>query len=93
MKNTRFEMKTPEALLARVDDWRRQQPDLPNRSEAIRRLIEAGLSVAGKSGPSGGSGGKGKTETPPKSPSRAKTRPPRSAAPEQSSSNARAHEN
>jgi metal-responsive CopG/Arc/MetJ family transcriptional regulator len=65
MKNTRFEMKTPEALLARVDDWRRQQPDLPNRSEAIRRLIEAGLS-------NGGGVGQGKTDMPAKPLSRAR---------------------
>lgn len=29
-----------------VDDWRRQHPDLPSRSEAIRRLIELGLDAA-----------------------------------------------
>jgi hypothetical protein len=26
-----------------INDWRRQQPDLPNISEAIRRLVELGL--------------------------------------------------
>jgi metal-responsive CopG/Arc/MetJ family transcriptional regulator len=45
MKTARFEMKVPEDLLARVDDWRRHDPDLPNRSEAMRRLIEAGLTA------------------------------------------------
>jgi hypothetical protein len=35
---TRFQ---PE-LLKRLDDWRRDQPDIPNRSEAIRRLVEKG---------------------------------------------------
>jgi len=29
--------------LATIDDWRRQQPDLPSRAEAIRRLVELGL--------------------------------------------------
>jgi metal-responsive CopG/Arc/MetJ family transcriptional regulator len=29
-----------------IDEWRRRQPDLPSRSEAIRRLIEAGLNAA-----------------------------------------------
>jgi len=29
--------------LAAIDDWRRSQPDLPSRSEAIRRLVELGL--------------------------------------------------
>ena len=28
---------------AAITEWRRKQPDLPNRSEAIRRLIEQGL--------------------------------------------------
>ena len=31
--------------LRQVDEWRREQPDLPSRSEAIRRLIEAGKSA------------------------------------------------
>ena len=26
-----------------LDDWRRKQTDLPNRPEAIRRLVELGL--------------------------------------------------
>jgi hypothetical protein len=26
-----------------IDDWRREQPDLPGRPEAIRRLVEIGL--------------------------------------------------
>jgi Arc/MetJ-type ribon-helix-helix transcriptional regulator len=30
-------------LDARIAEWRREQPDLPNRSEAIRRLVEIGL--------------------------------------------------
>jgi hypothetical protein len=30
-------------MLATIDKWRRRQPDLPDRSEAIRRLIELGL--------------------------------------------------
>jgi hypothetical protein len=28
-----------------IDAWRRRQPDLPSRSEAIRRLVELGLKV------------------------------------------------
>jgi hypothetical protein len=27
----------------KIDDWRRREPDLPNLSEAIRRLVEMGL--------------------------------------------------
>jgi hypothetical protein len=26
-----------------LDNWRREQPDLPGRPEAIRRLVEIGL--------------------------------------------------
>ena len=29
-----------------LDDWRGRQEDTPSRSEAIRRLVEAGLSAA-----------------------------------------------
>jgi hypothetical protein len=29
-----------------ISAWRREQPDLPNRSEAIRRLIQIGLRTA-----------------------------------------------
>jgi metal-responsive CopG/Arc/MetJ family transcriptional regulator len=34
---------TPSELLDRVDDYRRMLPGLPNRSIAIRKLIELGL--------------------------------------------------
>lgn len=39
MVSTRLQ---PE-FLKRLDDWRRQQPDLPSRPEALRRLAEKGL--------------------------------------------------
>lgn len=39
----RFEMRLTKALIEQIDEWRRQQPDLPPRAEAIRRLIELGL--------------------------------------------------
>lgn len=29
--------------LRAIDDWRRKQPTIPSRSEAIRRLVAAGL--------------------------------------------------
>ncbi|WIA56561.1 hypothetical protein N6H05_01665 [Sphingobium sp. WTD-1] len=41
--SARFEMRAPKSWLARVDDWRRQQPELPPRAEAIRRLVDKGL--------------------------------------------------
>jgi metal-responsive CopG/Arc/MetJ family transcriptional regulator len=37
---------TPSELLERIDHYRRHLPDLPNRSEAIRKLIEMGLEAA-----------------------------------------------
>jgi hypothetical protein len=47
-KTERFEMRVPESFLRVVDDWRRKQPDLPSRAEAIRRLVELGLKAKGK---------------------------------------------
>ena len=40
-----FQMRTSEEFLARLDAWRRNQPDLPGRSEAIRRLVDAALTA------------------------------------------------
>jgi hypothetical protein len=36
-------MMMPEALLRAVEDWAARQPSKPNKSEAIRRLIEMAL--------------------------------------------------
>jgi hypothetical protein len=32
-------------MMRGIDEWRRQQPDLPNRAEAIRRMIDASLAT------------------------------------------------
>lgn len=46
LKNdTPFQMRTSEDWLRKIDDWRRKQPDLPSRAEAIRRLVEKGLAA------------------------------------------------
>lgn len=45
-KTERFEMRMDEELLTRLDKWRAQQPDVPNRTEAVRRLLEASLANA-----------------------------------------------
>jgi hypothetical protein len=37
-----------EPSLTAIDDWRRLQPDLPARGEAIRRLVELGLKAKEK---------------------------------------------
>lgn len=39
---------TPADLLERIDAYRRHHSGLPNRSEAIRELIEMGLQAAEK---------------------------------------------
>jgi metal-responsive CopG/Arc/MetJ family transcriptional regulator len=44
-QSERFNMKTSPQFLARLDQWRRKQPDLPNRSEAIRRLVEIAMAA------------------------------------------------
>ena len=43
LKTERFEMRVDEAVLARVDEWRSEQNDVPSRAEAIRRLVELAL--------------------------------------------------
>lgn len=45
VKMERFELRIDEATLEQLDEWRAGQPDVPNRSEAARRLINQGLSV------------------------------------------------
>jgi uncharacterized protein YfbU (UPF0304 family) len=42
-KTERFEMRLDEDTISRVDKWRAGQPDIPSRSEAMRRLVETGL--------------------------------------------------
>ena len=39
----RFELRLSGELAAAIDEWRRHEPDPPNRTEAVRRLIERGL--------------------------------------------------
>jgi Arc/MetJ-type ribon-helix-helix transcriptional regulator len=39
-------IRLPEELSARIDSWAANQPDIPKRSEAIRRLVELGLAKA-----------------------------------------------
>lgn len=42
-QSIRFEMRAAPSWLQRVDDWRRQQSDIPSRAEAIRRLVDKAL--------------------------------------------------
>jgi metal-responsive CopG/Arc/MetJ family transcriptional regulator len=41
-----FQMRVDADFLRRVDDWRRQQPDIPSRAEAIRRLVRQTLDTS-----------------------------------------------
>jgi hypothetical protein len=41
-------MVVPLDWLAQINAWRRSQPDMPNVSEAIRRLVLMGLEAAAK---------------------------------------------
>jgi hypothetical protein len=42
-----FQMRVTEEFLRTVDDWRRKQPDMPSRAEAIRRLVEQAVKSSG----------------------------------------------
>lgn len=39
----RFEMRANQKWIEAVDAWRAQQPGIPSRAEAIRRLVDMGL--------------------------------------------------
>ena len=39
----RLNIVAPAIWVKKIDDWRRHQADLPNFSEALRRLVELGL--------------------------------------------------
>lgn len=49
-----LQIRVSKEFLARLDAWRRQQSDLPTRTEAVRRLVDLGLTV-----PKGGNAKKG----------------------------------
>lgn len=42
-KDRTFQMRASDEWLRKVDDWRRKQPEIPPRAEAIRRLVEKAL--------------------------------------------------
>lgn len=41
--STAVTMRVSDQLIRKIDDWRREQPDMPIRTEAIRRLVEKAL--------------------------------------------------
>lgn len=42
-KDKRIPVMMTESEVIAIDQWRREQDNLPSRGEAIRRLIEVGL--------------------------------------------------
>lgn len=42
-QDTHFHMRVNDEFLRGIDDWRRKQEDLPNRAEAIRRLVKIAI--------------------------------------------------
>jgi hypothetical protein len=41
-KSIPFQMRVSPEWLAQIDDWRRKQPDIPSRAEAVRLLVAIG---------------------------------------------------
>jgi hypothetical protein len=41
-------MRVSDEFIAKIEEWRRIQPDIPGRTEAIRRLAEIGLEAERK---------------------------------------------
>ena len=39
----RLQIVAPSSWVQRVEEWRRAQPKIPSRSDAIRQLVDAGL--------------------------------------------------
>ena len=48
MSKAQFEIPLDPRTLEQVDAWRADQPGQPSQSEAVRRLVEAGLAATGK---------------------------------------------
>ena len=46
MQTERFEMRLDRGMLERLDRWRASQSGLPSRAEAVRRLVDAGLTLS-----------------------------------------------
>lgn len=38
-------LRLPKHVIEQLDEWRRDEPDIPNRQEAIRRTIKLGMMV------------------------------------------------
>ena len=47
-QDVKFQMRVNEELMEALNDWRRKQPDIPSRTEAIRRLVLRGIEADAK---------------------------------------------
>jgi len=45
LKSIRFNMVIAPSQVSKIDAWRKAQDDLPSRSEAVRSLVDVGLSA------------------------------------------------
>jgi hypothetical protein len=43
-----FQLRVTDEWMLVVDNWRRKQPVIPSRAEAIRRLVEIGAAAEAK---------------------------------------------
>jgi hypothetical protein len=41
-----FQMRVSDSFLERLDNWRRGQPTIPSRAEAIRQLVGFGITYS-----------------------------------------------
>ena len=44
-KARKIMLVAPEDWIGKIDKWRRHQPDMPTRSESIRRLVEKAIAA------------------------------------------------
>jgi hypothetical protein len=44
----RVQIVAPASWIRRIEEWRRAQPKIPSRSDAIRQLVELGLKAKPK---------------------------------------------
>jgi hypothetical protein len=48
LRNGRLQLPVSESFMREIDEWRRQQSDLPSRNEAIFRLVRMSLAAEKK---------------------------------------------
>jgi len=46
----RLNMVVAASWMDKIDNWRSKQPDLPNISESVRRLVDLGLEASKRGG-------------------------------------------